>query len=99
MYYKLNEIVGKIMATLQIRVDDSLKQNADSLFASLGLDTSTAVRMFLSAAIEYDGIPFEISHRGMSSETREALDDTRQKRNLHGPYNTAKAAVKAMLED
>lgn len=87
------------MATLQIRVDDSLKQNADSLFASLGLDTSTAVRMFLNAAIEYDGIPFEISHRGINSETLEALEDTRQKRNLHGPYKTAKAAVKAMLED
>ena len=37
------------MATLQLRVDDSLKAKADALFSSLGLDTSTAVRIFLAA--------------------------------------------------
>ena len=33
------------MATLQIRIDDSLKSQADLLFSSLGLDTSTAVQI------------------------------------------------------
>ena len=32
------------MANLQVRVDDDLKAKADSLFASIGLDTSSAVR-------------------------------------------------------
>lgn len=41
------------MANLQIRINDELKQQADILFADLGLDTSTAVRMFLTAAIDY----------------------------------------------
>ena len=50
------------MATIQIRVDDSMKAAADSLFASLGLDTSTAVRMFIVAALENDGIPFAVKH-------------------------------------
>ena len=31
------------MTTIQIRVDDTLKKEADALFASLGLDTTTAV--------------------------------------------------------
>ena len=44
------------MATIQIRVDDNIKAAADSLFSSLGLDTSTAVRMFLSAALLNDGM-------------------------------------------
>ena len=38
--------------TLQIRVDDVMKAAADELFSSLGLDTSTAIRIFLSIAIE-----------------------------------------------
>ena len=38
------------MATLQLRVDDSLKAKADALFSSLGLDTSTAVRIFLASS-------------------------------------------------
>ena len=40
------------MATLQLRVDDSLKAKADALFSSLGLDTSTAVRIFLASSLE-----------------------------------------------
>ena len=38
--------------TIQLRVDDFLKSAADELFASLGLDTSTAIRMFLTMAVE-----------------------------------------------
>ena len=48
------------MSTIQIRVDDRMKMAADSLFGSLGLDTSTAVRMFIAAAIDNRGIPFEV---------------------------------------
>jgi len=48
--------------TIQVRVDDQLKDSADTLFASLGLDTSTAVRMFLIAAMEMGGIPFAVMH-------------------------------------
>jgi len=48
------------MATIQIRVDDGMKSAADSLFSALGLDTSTAVRMFLAAALDNNGIPFEV---------------------------------------
>jgi DNA-damage-inducible protein J len=41
------------MATIQVSVDDSMKATADSLFSSLGLDTATAVKMFLVAAIDH----------------------------------------------
>lgn len=34
------------MATLQVRIDDTLKKQADALFSSLGLDTTTAIRIF-----------------------------------------------------
>lgn len=34
--------------TIQVRVDDFLKQSADELFNSLGLDTSTAIRIFFN---------------------------------------------------
>lgn len=48
------------MATIQVRVDDNMKAAVDSLFSSLGLDTSTAVRMFLSSALDNRGIPFDV---------------------------------------
>lgn len=48
------------MATIQVRIDDDLKSKADSLFKELGTDTTSAIRMFLTQAIAYEGIPFEI---------------------------------------
>jgi len=83
--------------TIQIRVDDFIKQAADELFASLGLDTSTAVRIFLNMAIETGGIPFEI--KKPSNELKAAMLDVLNRQNLSGPYKTAKEAVDAMLED
>lgn len=87
------------MATLQIRVDDSLKQAADTLFTGLGLDTSTAVRIFLNASIENGGIPFSVRHRPIPDSLQEAIDDSRFRRNLSGPFDSAEAAVASMLED
>ena len=88
------------MATIQIRIDDGTKEAADSLFAALGLDTSTAVRMFISAALEHDGIPFSIRReRKPGAELREAMEDARLRRNLHGPYATAEEAMCSMLEE
>lgn len=50
------------MATLQLCVDDTVKAEAGALFASLGLDTSTAVRVFLTLSIENNGLPFSVCH-------------------------------------
>ena len=51
------------MATslLQVRVEDSLKDEAAQVFERLGIDTSTAVRMFLKRAIMENGIPFKMT--------------------------------------
>ena len=48
------------MANLQIRVDDTLKADADRLFSSIGLDTSSAVRLFLKQSVMRGGIPFAL---------------------------------------
>lgn len=87
------------MATLQIRVEDSLKSQADSLFSSLGLDTSTAVRIFLNAAVENNGIPFSVEHKKEYPSLAQAIYDSRNRQNLHGPFDNGEAAVSAMLED
>ncbi|MDR3120647.1 MAG: type II toxin-antitoxin system RelB/DinJ family antitoxin [Clostridiales bacterium] len=48
---------------LQVRVDEKLKIAADRVFSSMGLDTSTAIRMFLTASVESRGLPFEAKSR------------------------------------
>ena len=50
------------MATsvLQVRLENELKNEAAALFEKLGIDTPTAVRMFLKRAVSERGIPFEL---------------------------------------
>ena len=87
------------MATLQLRVDDSLKAKADALFSSLGLDTSTAVRIFLASSIENNGLPFAVRHKAEPLSLETAVSDSRNRTNLHGPFKTAQEAVASMLEE
>ena len=47
------------MAVLQVRVDDELKNQASAIFNGLGMDLSTAIRMFLKKAVLERGIPFD----------------------------------------
>lgn len=46
------------MAVLQVRIDDELKRQATEIYDELGLDLSTAVRMFLKRSVLVKGIPF-----------------------------------------
>ena len=51
------------METIKINLDSTTKRAADSLFESLGLDTLTAIKMFISASLDVRGIPFDIKKR------------------------------------
>lgn len=53
-------------STIQIRVDDDLKSKSDQLFKDLGTDTTSAIRMFLTQAVAYNGFPFEIKRTSVS---------------------------------
>jgi len=47
-------------ALIQVRVDKDLKNDIDELFSNLGLDTSTAIRMFLKQVERRRGLPFDV---------------------------------------
>lgn len=44
---------------LQVRIDEDLKDCAEFVLKSVGLDLSTAVRMFLLKVVRTGGLPFE----------------------------------------
>ncbi|HEN0407579.1 TPA: type II toxin-antitoxin system RelB/DinJ family antitoxin [Streptococcus agalactiae] len=56
------------MSTVAVRVDDRLKDDATELFQSLGLDMSTAVKMFLIQSVKTQSIPFEIKNKSSISD-------------------------------
>ena len=47
------------MAVLQVRLEDELKNQAVAVYNELGIDLSTAIRMFLKKSVLIGGIPFE----------------------------------------
>jgi DNA-damage-inducible protein J len=47
------------MANIQIKVDDSLRDDAQFIANQLGLDVATAVRMFLVQMVKANGLPFQ----------------------------------------
>lgn len=46
------------MTTLNIRIDQNIKTKANKTLSSLGLDMSTAVKLFLNQVITENGLPF-----------------------------------------
>lgn len=50
------------MATIQVRVPDKSKKNVEKILESLGLDVTTAVRMFLCRIEMDNGLPFPVRH-------------------------------------
>jgi DNA-damage-inducible protein J len=58
---------------MNIRMDAEIKAQAQQLFASLGMDMTTAVNIFLRQALRYNGFPFEIRLDNPNSETLEAI--------------------------
>ena len=66
-------------STIQIRVDDDLKQKSDVLFRELGTDTTSAVRIFLTQAVAHNGFPFEIRKPSANPYAAMSEEDILQK--------------------
>ena len=76
------------MATtnINVRVDSTLKQEAEALFNDLGLSMSSAINMFLRSAVSHDGIPFEVRRQAPNAETKAALDEYEEMKKNPGNY-------------
>lgn len=60
---------------LNVRVDSTLKKEADMLFKDLGLNMSTAINMFLTKCVKTSSIPFNISEPKPSRQLKKALKE------------------------
>lgn len=60
-------------ATITVRTDNTVKEEADELFADLGINMSTAINMFLRQAVREQKIPFEITRNVPNAETIAAI--------------------------
>ena len=59
-------------STVTVRVDEQTKQNATNVLADIGLDVSTAVRMFLRQVAIRGQMPIELLQDSFYSESNQA---------------------------
>ena len=91
-------------STIQVRVDDELKNKSDQLFKDLGTDTTSAIRMFLIQAVANNGFPFEIRraennpYTAMSEEELLQKLEKSRKSAAKGNYRSAESVISDMRE-
>ena len=67
----------KADTSMTIRMNSTVKQQAQEIFSELGLDMTTAINVFLRQAIRSKGFPFEVRLSEPNAETIEALEEVK----------------------
>ena len=83
---------------LNVRVDKDVKAKAEAITSALGMNLSTAINIFLRRMIACEGMPFDV-RLSPNVETRQALDDALNHRNLNGPYHDVASLMEALNSD
>lgn len=60
---------------ININTDAETKREAEELFASLGLNMTTAINLFLKRAVRVQGIPFEVTANVPNADTLAAMKE------------------------
>ena len=81
---------------LTLRVDRTLKEQAEELFEDLGLSMSAAYTIFLKQAIREQQIPFVISRRVPNATTLNAIAAAEAGDDMHGPFDSVASLMEAL---
>lgn len=83
------------MSTIQIRIDEKTKKSAKKVFDKIGMDMSSAVKVYLHQVVATQGIPFSLlTENGLTiqqeNEILKASEEAKRGINVSGPFETAK---------
>jgi len=83
--------------TIQIRIDSKTKQAARKTLDALGLDMSSAVKLFLTNVVNRQAIPLDLrTENGFTLAQEEALlNETKEAKNSGARF----ATVDALMQD
>ena len=89
---------------MSFRVDKDLKEQADELFKSLGMNMSVALNMFLTQSVREQQIPFKVSMKSPEPSERlkaalNELDDVESGKIKLKGYNNMDDLINALNED
>ena len=80
-----------------VRLDARVKDDAEKLFADLGMTLSGALNIFLHQALIVQGLPFEVRKKHPNQTTLAAMREA--KRLLDDPQAKRFSSVEELMED
>lgn len=87
------------LVSTTIKMDSALKQEAQELLESFGLNLSTAVNMFLRQVVREQAIPFRIGDPIPNAETLQAIENVQNGVGLSREFNTVEALLEELNAD
>ncbi|MBP5446046.1 MAG: type II toxin-antitoxin system RelB/DinJ family antitoxin [Acholeplasmatales bacterium] len=63
------------MANVNVRIDDSIKKEAERILAKIGLNPTTAITLFYNQIIRTNSIPFELKIDEPNEDTINAIQE------------------------
>ena len=89
-------VMSTKVSNVSFRIDSDLKAQADTLFAELGLNMTTAFNIFLRQSVRQGCIPFEITLDTPNADTVAAILEARQ---MMADPDTKKYSVEDALKE
>lgn len=86
------------MANINVRIDNSVKEGAEAVFAKLGITPTAAISLFYNQVIMTDSIPFELKVKTSNKETLEALQELEDMEKHPDKYKKYDG-IDALMED
>lgn len=63
---------------VQARIDEDLKNNVKDVLNRLGLNMSAAIDIYFHQIVQTQGLPFSVTVKKPSQETKQALNESRE---------------------
>lgn len=87
------------MATIQVRVDDDLKLQAGNIYEKLGLDLSSAIRMFLKRSVAMKGILFSMILEDEPYDSKKAMQAMKNMNETAEAYAISETSLDEINEE
>ena len=89
------------MTTIQIRIDEKTKKQTQKILKQIGLDMTTAIKLYFKQIAINKGIPFRIiTENGMTLEQEleilKASEEAKKGVNVSGPFDSAEDLIKEL---
>ncbi len=83
-------------SNMTLRMEPELKEQAATLFKSLGLDLSTATGIFYRQALRCNGLPFEVRLDEPNEITYAAMEAAENDEEMFGPFDSVEELMEAL---